>query len=71
MELLIWAGTAVTILGLCGLIWCILTVLRARNAGLDDAVLKSRLQKIVAYNMGALFLSAIGLMMIVVGIFLG
>ena len=71
MELLIWAGTAVTILGLCGLIWCILTVLRARNAGLDDAVLKSRLQKIVAYNMGAFFLSAIGLMMIVVGIFLG
>ncbi|MFO1174117.1 MAG: hypothetical protein U1E48_02760 [Paracoccaceae bacterium] len=71
MAGLIWAGTAVTLLGLAGLIGCILTVARARKAGLDDAALKARLQRVVAWNMGALFVSVIGLMMVVVGIFLG
>lgn len=71
MAGLIWAGTAVTLLGLAGLIGCILMVARARKAGLDDAALKARLQRVVAWNMGALFVSVIGLMMVVVGIFLG
>ena len=68
MGNLIWIGAAVTLLGLAGLIWCILSVRKAQNAGLDDAAMKARLQKVVAINMGALFLSAIGLMMVVVGI---
>ncbi len=70
MDGLIWAGAAVTVLGLLGLIWCIVTVTRARAAGLDEAALKARLQRVVAYNLGALGVSAIGLMMVVVGIFL-
>lgn len=68
MENLIWIGALVTLLGLAGLIWCILVVQKARKEGLDDAALKARLQKVVAMNMGALFLSAIGLMMVVLGI---
>lgn len=68
MENLIWIGAVVTLLGLAGLIWCILTVQKARKEGLDDAAMKARLQKVVAMNMGALLLSAIGLMMVVIGI---
>ena len=71
MGNLIWIGAAVTLLGLAGLVWCILTVQKARKEGLDDAAMKERLQKVVAINMGALFLSAIGLMMVVVGIAFG
>lgn len=71
MAGLIWAGTAVTVAGLGGLVWCIVTIARARRAGLDDAALKARLQKVIAYNMAALFLSAVGLMMVVAGIILG
>ena len=70
MEILVWAGAAITLLGVCGLIWCVVTVLRARRAELEDAALKARLQKVVALNLGALFVSAIGLMMVIVGIFL-
>lgn len=70
MENLIWIGAVVTLLGLAGLIWCILKVQSARKRGLDDAALKAELQKVVALNLGALFLSAIGLMMVVVGILL-
>ncbi len=68
MENLIWIGAVVTLWGLVGLIWCIVTVQKARKSGLDDAAMKERLQKVVALNMGALFLSAIGLMMVVLGI---
>ncbi len=70
MENLIWIGALVTLLGLAGLIWCILKVQRARKKGLDGAALKAELQKVVALNLGALLLSAIGLMMVVVGILL-
>lgn len=71
METLVWIGALVTMLGLAGLVWCIQRVARAKRAGLDDAALKDVLQKTVAINLGALFLSAIGLMMVVVGILLG
>ncbi|RZW12378.1 MAG: hypothetical protein EX266_01735 [Rhodobacteraceae bacterium] len=71
MENLIWIGAIVSLIGIAGLIWCVLIALKARRAGLDEATMKARLQKVVAINMGALFLSAIGLMMVVVGILLG
>jgi hypothetical protein len=70
MGYMIWIGAAVTVLGLVGLIWCIATVARARAAGLRDEELKARLQRVVAVNMAALFVSAIGLMMVVVGVLL-
>ena len=70
MEILIWSCAAITLLGLIGLIWCIVKVSRARKQGLDDEALKAELQKVVALNLGALLLSAFGLMMVVVGIFL-
>lgn len=71
MDGLIWTGAAVTLAGLGGLVWCIVKVAAARRAGLDDAALRARLQRVVALNLGALLLSAIGLMMVVAGILLG
>lgn len=71
MENLIWIGALVTLVGLAGLIWCVMIALRAKRQGLDENAMKSKLQQVVAINMGALFLSAIGLMMVVVGILLG
>lgn len=70
MEFLIWGGAAVSLVGLGGLIWCILLAMKARRSGLDDGAMRARLQKIVALNMGALFISVIGLMMVVVGVLL-
>lgn len=71
MENLVWIGALVTLAGLAGLVWCILRVARAKRQGLDDEGLKAELQKVVALNLGALCLSAIGLMMVVIGILLG
>ncbi|MBO9456273.1 hypothetical protein J7376_12955 [Paracoccus sp. R12_1] len=70
-EIVIWAGAALTLAGLAALIWCILTVARARRAGLDDQALRVKMRGVIAVNMGALAASTIGLMLVVVGIFLG
>jgi hypothetical protein len=69
-DWIIWTGAALTLLGLGGIVWCILTVTRARRAGLDDAALRDRMRSVLAVNMGALASSVIGLMMVVIGIML-
>jgi hypothetical protein len=66
----IWGGTAVTALGLAGLVWCIVAAMRARKAGLTDDQIRARMQKVVAVNVGALALSALGLMLVVFGVIL-
>ncbi len=70
MTYLIWIGALVAVGGLGGLIACILSILRARRSGLDDTALRAHLQRVMVWNMGALFVSVIGLMLIVVGIML-
>ncbi|MGY9048501.1 hypothetical protein P775_08215 [Puniceibacterium antarcticum] len=71
MDSLIWAGTALSVVGLAGLVWCIFKVARARRAGLSDDALRAAVQRVLPYNFGALGLSVIGLMMVITGIFLG
>ena len=71
MDALIWGGAAVSFIGLAGLVVCIVKVARARQKSLPDEELRAELQKVVPLNMGALFLSVIGLMMVVIGILLG
>jgi len=70
-ELLIWAGAAVSLLGLFGLIWCIVRVSGAKRANLGEDEMRALLQSVLPLNLGALFLSVIGLMMVVTGILLG
>ena len=70
MEILIWIGSILSLLGLIGLLWCIKTVLRAKKAAVSDEELRMSLQKVVPFNMAALFLSAIGLMLVILGIML-
>jgi len=71
MEYLIWAGALVSLTGLAGLIWVIVAMMRARREGLDDASMRERIKRLLPLNLGALFLSVIGLMLVVVGILLG
>ncbi|MEL7345159.1 MAG: hypothetical protein AAFN59_09915, partial [Pseudomonadota bacterium] len=71
MEILVWLGAALTCLGLVGLGACIIIVRRARRDGLEEAEMRDRLQRVVALNLGALAVSAIGLMCVVLGVMLG
>jgi len=71
MEIMVWGGAAVSLAGLAGLFWCIVKVWHARRAGLSDADLRAAVQAVLPLNLGALFLSVLGLMMVVAGILLG
>ncbi len=68
MGILIWVGAALTLAGIAGLVWCIVLAMRLRKAGLPDDELRARLQRIVLLNLGALGVSALGLMAVVMGI---
>lgn len=71
MDWLIWTGAGVSMLGVAALIWCIVVVARAKRSGLPGDKLAAQLRRVIPVNMGALFLSAIGLMIVVIGITLG
>ena len=70
MEMIVWIGAALTLVGLGMLVWCIVSVAKARRAGLPDEALKARLQKVVALNLAALGVSGLGLATVIVGIVL-
>lgn len=71
MGLLIIIGVIVSVLGLVGLVVSIGRVLRAKRAAISDAELKAAVTRALPLNMGAFALSALGLMMVVVGVILG
>ena len=70
MDWLIIIGAIISIIGLVGLVASAVQVMRAKKAGLQDEALKARMQKALVLNMGALALSTLGLMVVVLGIFL-
>ena len=70
MDALIWAGTALALLGLAGLVYCIVAAIRAKRSGIDEAAMRARLQRLVAWNLGALLLSSLGLVVVITGLFL-
>ena len=71
MDFLIWIGAAISLIGLAGIVACVVVVARAKRLQLEDDAMRAKLQKVVVWNLGSLLVSAIGLMMVIVGIFLG
>ncbi len=71
MDMLIWGGAALTMAGVLTLLWCILLAVRARKSSLPDDQIKAQLQRVVVLNLGALAVSALGLIVVVVGVILG
>ena len=70
MATMIWGGAALTLAGVAGLVWCVVLALRAKRSGLEDAAMRAALQRVVVLNLGALALSGLGLMLVVVGVIL-
>ncbi|MDA9229876.1 hypothetical protein N9O92_02905 [Amylibacter sp.] len=65
---MIITGAIITILGLLGLFYCILKAFKARRAGFKGQELASQLKELVLVNLVSLFLSAIGLGLVIFGI---
>lgn len=69
MGYLISGGVVLSLIGLIGLIWCIVFVAKAKRKNLPDDEMKATLHKALPLNLGSLFLSVIGLMLVILGIF--
>ncbi len=67
-EIITWGGAALSLAGLLGLFWCILRVMKARKSGLTDDELRAVVQGVLPWNLASLFLSVIGLMLVILGI---
>ena len=70
MEWLVWIGAGLTAVGLVIIAYCIASAIRVKRAKLPDPETRARLQRIVFLNMGALLISALGLMSVVLGVLL-
>ena len=70
MEILVWIGAALTLAGLAGLAWCIVAALRLRRAAPSEDRMRAALRRLMPVNLGALLLSAFGLILVVVGVLL-
>lgn len=71
MEITVWIGAALTLLGVCGIVYSIAAVARAKRANLTDEELRARISGVLPINLGALFVSMIGLMAVIIGVLLG
>lgn len=71
MAALVWIGAGLSLLGLAGVIRSIFTVIGARRRQLSDAELREVMRRALPWNLGALFVSVIGLMTVSVGLALG
>jgi hypothetical protein len=71
MEALVWIGAGLSLLGLAGVVWSIVTVARAKGRKLPDDALREVMRRTLPWNIGALFVSVLGLMTVMVGLALG
>jgi hypothetical protein len=70
MTALVVLGVALTGAGIGGLAYCILEGLRVKREKPEPQVVRARLQKLVAINLGSVALAACGLMAVVLGVML-
>ncbi|MEM6593861.1 MAG: hypothetical protein AAF672_03660 [Pseudomonadota bacterium] len=70
MSYLIPAGAVITVAGLALLMICVAKISKAKKAGLSDDEMRGVLQSVVPLNLGALLVSGLGLMLVVLGIIL-
>lgn len=71
MEIVVWIGAGLSVVGLCGIVYSIVAVTKAKRANLPDEELRASIAKVLPVNLGALLISVIGLMAVVIGVMLG
>jgi hypothetical protein len=70
MTLVFYAGIAITLAGLAGILWFIQRARRLRQSQADDITVQAELRALVLLNVAAVGLAFIGLAITVVGLIL-
>ena len=68
MVILIWGGTAVSIIGLIGLLFSMYKVAFAKKNITSDEELRMSIRAAMPLNLASLFLSVLGLMSVTIGV---
>lgn len=69
MDWLLYIGIALTLIGLIGLGLVITRAWKARRDGLTGEAMEARLKGLLPLNLGALALSTLGLILVILGIY--
>jgi hypothetical protein len=69
-NILIYAGIAIAVIGMFGLVWCIDLARRVRGGQVPDEQLQAAFIKISAVNMASMGSAFIGLALLLVGLIL-
>lgn len=69
-DLLMWSGVFLTMTGVLGLVMVAHYTWKLRRTDLADSAMREALQKGVARNNAALFVSVFGLMLVIMGLVL-
>ncbi len=70
MDILVYIGSAMAVLGLGGLGYCIKLAADIKREGSEAADFKARMQRLGAINMASLGVAALGLMTVIIGMVL-
>lgn len=70
MGIISLSGVGIIIVGFCGVLICLARALQIRRAADEDASKRAALARLVPLNVGAMGLSAIGIMVFVIGVLL-
>lgn len=70
MEILVYIGVGLAVLGLCGLGYCIQQGLAIKRERPPEEVAQARLKNLVTVNFAAVALAALGLAAVAVGLIL-
>jgi hypothetical protein len=71
MSGIVLTGATLSLLGIIGLMLCIAKVVKAKKRSLSDEEMRAELAAVMPINLGSLFLSAVGLMTVAIGIAVG
>ena len=71
MSGIVLTGVALSLLGIIGLMLCIAKIVKAKRRSLSDEDMRAELASLMPVNLGSLFLSAVGLMTVAIGVAVG
>jgi hypothetical protein len=71
MTVMFFAGVALALLGLAGILWFILRVKRLKDVKENDASIQAELRSLVLLNTASVGLAFLGLAVAVVGLIMG
>lgn len=67
MNIMIWIGAAMSVLGLLGVLWCIRKATWLKGAQIDEAQIRAEVNKLIFGHMASIGVAFMGIALLLVG----